>query len=385
MGAIRPHKTPVDTESDWDGPAEVAEAPNDADVLRYMHAWVDDEGDPDAKTSYKFPHHEAGTDTPANINAVNNALARLSQADIPDADRAGVEAHLRAHRRDAGLEDKVENIKPNTRQPIRCFEGNAKPYEPFWRIVNAENSETGEPEIELYGYISEYSWFDDDITPKMFKDDLYRTGGGGPVTIRLNSYGGDVIAASLMHTIIRDYPGRVTVQIDGIAASAATVVAVAGDVVRIQETGYFMVHDPSVVFLMAQLNIEDLNRLANALKAIKEGILNAYVSKTGLSRERLSKLMTEETWMDAQKALDLGFVDEIIRYEKPMPIQLPQGAAVVNALNHYSNLPDEIVRALQTMDIPLADKSSSRLTADMQHEAQVLYERVENILKKGVR
>ncbi|GAP11751.1 protease subunit of ATP-dependent Clp proteases [Bellilinea caldifistulae] len=383
MGAIRPHKTPVDTESDWDGPAEVAEAPNDADVLRYMHAWVDDEGDPDAKTSYKFPHHEAGTDTPANINAVNNALARLSQADIPDADRAGVEAHLRAHRRDAGLEDKVENIKPNTRQPIRCFEGNAKPYEPFWRIVNAENSETGEPEIELYGYISEYSWFDDDITPKMFKDDLYRTGGGGPVTIRLNSYGGDVIAASLMHTIIRDYPGRVTVQIDGIAASAATVVAVAGDVVRIQETGYFMVHDPSVVFLMAQLNIEDLTRMANALKAIKEGILNAYVSKTGLSRERLSRLMTEETWMDAQKALDLGFVDEIIHYEKPIPIQLPQGAAVVNALRNYSNLPTPIAQALENTNI--LPSESSALTEDMKHEAQVLYERVQNILKKGVR
>jgi len=384
MGAIRPHKTPVDTESDWDGPAEVAEAPNDADVLRYMHAWVDDEGDPDAKTSYKFPHHEAGTDTPANINAVNNALARLSQADIPDADRAGVEAHLRAHRRDAGLEDKVENIKPNTRQPIRCFEGNAKPYEPFWRIVNAENSETGEPEIELYGYISEYSWFDDDITPKMFKDDLYRTGGGGPVTIRLNSYGGDVIAASLMHTIIRDYPGRVTVQIDGIAASAATVVAVAGDVVRIQDTGYFMVHDPSVVFLMAQLiNIEDLTRMANALKAIKEGILNAYVSKTGLSRERLSRLMTEETWMDAQKALDLGFVDEIIHYEKPIPIQLPQGAAVVNALRNYSNLPTPIAQALENTNI--LPSESSALTEDMKHEAQVLYERVQNILKKGVR
>jgi len=272
------------------------------------------------------------------------------------------------------------------RQPFRCFEGNAKPYEPFWRVVDAKNTESGESEIELYGYISEYSWFEDEITPKKFKDDLYAAGNGGPITIRLNSYGGDVIAASLMNTIIRDYPGRVTVQIDGIAASAATIVAVAGDVVRIQETGYIMVHDPSVVFLMAQLNIEDLTRLANALQAIKAGIINAYESKTGLSRERLSKLMTDETWMDAQRALDLGFVDEVIRYEKPIPIQLPQNVAVVNGLG-FSKLPPVIAQALsKNVESPTkADSSEPLLTDDQKKDAQVLYERVENILKKGVR
>lgn len=103
--AIRPHSTPTDTESSWDGPAAVEAAPNDAAILRYMHAWADTEGDPDAKGTYKFPHHQPRAGAPAVIAAVNNALARLSQADIPDADRAGVEAHLRRHRRDAGLED----------------------------------------------------------------------------------------------------------------------------------------------------------------------------------------------------------------------------------------------------------------------------------------
>jgi len=277
------------------------------------------------------------------------------------------------------------DTKIETTRPFRCFEGNAKPYEPFWRVIDSGSTESGEPEIELYGYISEYSWFEDEITPKKFKDDLYAAGSGGPVTIRLNSYGGDVIAASLMNTIIRDYPGRVTVQIDGIAASAATIVAVAGDVVRIQETGYIMVHDPSVVFLMAQLDIEDLTRLANALQAIKAGIINAYESKTGLSRERLSKLMTEETWMDAQRALDLGFVDEVIRHERPIPIQLPQNSAVVNALR-FSKLPPIVAQALnETRNIPSAEASEPLLTDDMEREAQVLYERVNQILKKGVR
>lgn len=221
-------------------------------------------------------------------------------------------------------------------EPIRCFEGNAKPHEPFWRFLDVADG--AEPEMELNGYISEYSWMDDEITPKMFKDDLYSHGRGGPITIRMTSYGGDVIAAAQMHTIIKDYPGRVTVRIDGIAASAATVVAVAGDQVKIDETAYFMIHDPLAVFFLAMLNIEDLKRMVSSMEAVKEGIMNAYQTKTGLSRGRLAKLMTDETWMDAQKALDLGFVDEVIRGE-PQKISIPENAAMVNALHHFVNVP----------------------------------------------
>ena len=216
-------------------------------------------------------------------------------------------------------------------KPIRCFEGNTRPHEPFWAIRNAADG--AEPEMELNGFISEYSWLDDDITPKLFKDDLYKMGAGGPITIRMTSYGGDVIAASLIHTIIRDYPGRVTVQIDGVAASAATVVAVAGDVVRMQETAYFMIHDPLAVFFLAALNIEEMGRLLDSLKAIKEGIVNAYETKTGLSRPRIGNLMAEETWMDAQRALDLGFVDEVIRGTAKQQIVLPDNVAVANFVN----------------------------------------------------
>lgn len=232
------------------------------------------------------------------------------------------------------------------REPMRCFEGEAKPHEPFWRFRDAVEQEGDEPEMELYGYISEYSWFDDDVTPKMFRDDLNRYGAGGPITIRMNSYGGDVIAASLISTMIRDYPGHVTVQIDGIAASAATVVAVAGDTVRIQDTAYFMIHDPMVVFMMAALNITDLEQLSQSLKAVKEGILNAYENKSGLSRSRLDRLMADETWMDARRAYDLGFVDEIITKNGVESVQLPEGAAVVNALKKFVNVPEALTRRL---------------------------------------
>ncbi len=265
-------------------------------------------------------------------------------------------------------------------EPIRCFEGNAKPYEPFWNVKNAVDD--GEPMIELDGYISEYSWFDDDITPAMFKDALNEAGKGGPITIRINSYGGDVIAAARMHTIIRDYPGKVTVKIDGVAASAATVVAVAGDVVRMQETGYFMVHDPAFVFFLAQINLEDMTRMTEALKSFKEGIVNAYETKTKLPRPELSTLMTEETWMDAQKALDLGFVDEMIRGKESV-FSLPANAAAVNALQNFSNVPPALMQALESgQPQEAAGSSEPLLTEEEQREAQTLRERVNSILRK---
>lgn len=247
--------------------------------------------------------------------------------------------------------------------PIRCFEGQAEPHEPFWTWRNAAE-EDDEPELELYGYISEYSWFEDDITPQMFKQDLEEHGQGGPITLRINSYGGDVIAASVISTLLREYPGRVRVQIDGIAASAATVVAVAGDQVDIQDTAYFMIHDPLAVFFFAALNISELERLAASLQAVKEGIINTYETRTGLGRDRLSELMTEETWMDAQRAQDLGFVDQILRQEHPLPVDLGEQAAVVNAL--FVNVPEQLLAPPPAPPEPVRNAAAERLRAETQ-------------------
>jgi ATP-dependent Clp protease protease subunit len=274
-------------------------------------------------------------------------------------------------------------MKNDTNQPIRCFEGHAKPYEPFWRFRNVEEGQ--DPEMELYGYISEFSWDQDEITPKMFRDDLMRVGKGGPIKIRLNSYGGDVIAASLMSTIMRDYPGQITVQIDGIAASAATVVAVAGKKVLIQDTAYFMIHDPLLVFFMAALNIEDMTRLADSLQAVKEGIMNAYETKTGLRRTRLSKLMTDETWMDAQKALDLGFVDEILANPNTQPADvIPiQNVSLFNCLRNYSKIPAALWQPTIVQNQPSVEVSKRPVLSDEEkREAESLRVKVNSILRK---
>lgn len=222
--------------------------------------------------------------------------------------------------------------------PIRLFEGKTQPHEPFWQLRNA--AETGaDPEIELNGYISEYSWFGDEVTPAKFKDDLNKIGAGGPVTVRINSYGGDVIAASVMRSILIDYPGKITVRIDGIAASAATIVALGGDTIKMQDSAYMMIHDPAVAIL-GYYAVEDLAQMIDSLKAVKEGIVNVYEGKTGLSRERLAKLMKDETWMDATQAIRLGFADEIIGGRTTsLANSLFSNVAFVNALSNFVNVP----------------------------------------------
>lgn len=226
-------------------------------------------------------------------------------------------------------------------EPIRCFDGTTKPHEAFWKFrdaVEGDGGEPGEPELEFYGYISEYSWYEDDITPATFKKDLHARGAGGPITIRLNSGGGDVIAASVIRAILKDYPGKITVKIDGMAASAAVIVAMAGDRVLIQDSAYMMIHDPAVVVWLASLNITTLEGLLSELKTIRNGIVETYADRTGMSVDRLTRMMAAETWMTANEAVTMGFADEVIGGNKAAPA--PAAAiAVTNALRNYANVP----------------------------------------------
>jgi len=245
-------------------------------------------------------------------------------------------------------------------QPIRCFDGNSKPYEPFWKIRNA--AETGSaPELEFYGFISEYSWLEDEITPKKFKDDLYKAGNGGPIIIRLNSPGGDVIAASVIRSIITDYPGDVTVRIDGMAASAAVIVAMAGKTIKIMDTAYMMIHDPAVIVFLAALDVETLKQLHDQLTSIKAGIVDTYASKTGLSVDKLSRMMKDETWMSAQEAVEYGFANEVIQGGQT---QNAARTAFVNALQNYVNVPRELLESsLQSDAVNERAEQARRLAA----------------------
>ena len=157
----------------------------------------------------------------------------------------------------------------------------------FWNWVrNDDESRT----LYLDGVIAEESWFSDDITPAMFKEELFA--GNGPITIHLNSPGGDCIAASQIYTMLMDYPGDVTIQIDGMAASAASVIAMAGTHVTMSPTSLMMIHNP---FTMAMGDTEEMRKAIQLLDEVKESIITAYHIKTGLSRDKISQLMDSET------------------------------------------------------------------------------------------
>lgn len=165
--------------------------------------------------------------------------------------------------------------------------------------------------LEIYGTIAEESWFEDDVTPQMFRKELFAS--SGSVVIWLNSPGGDCIAASQIYSMLMDYPGDVTIKIDGIAASAASVIAMAGTKVLMAPTALMMIHNPMTI---AFGDHGDMQRAMEMLDEVKESIINAYEIRTGLGRAKLSHLMDAETWMNANKAIELGFADDVLVDEK---------------------------------------------------------------------
>lgn len=183
--------------------------------------------------------------------------------------------------------------------------------EKFWNWIH---DDSGGRVLRLEGPIDSESFWGDEITPQSFRDELYAE--EGDITLWLNSPGGNVFAAAEIYTMIRDYPHRVTVKIASIAASAASVIAMAGNTVQMSPTALLFVHDPSTI---AMGNAKDMEKAIATLNEVKESIINAYAAKTGLSRNRISKLMSDETWINAKKAVELGFADEILFDEKSKP------------------------------------------------------------------
>jgi len=174
----------------------------------------------------------------------------------------------------------------------------------FWNWVRNSDEERT---LYLNGPIAEESWWGDEVTPKLFKGELLS--GAGDITVWINSPGGDVFAAAQIYNMLMDYAGQVTVKIDGLAASAASVIAMAGGEVYMSPVSMLMIHNPSTIAIG---DSEEMLRAKALLDEVKESIINAYELKSGLSRVKLSHLMDAETWMNAKKAVELGFADKIM-------------------------------------------------------------------------
>ena len=179
----------------------------------------------------------------------------------------------------------------------------------FWNWVRNEE-DSDERILMLNGHISTETWLGDDVTPEIFRDEL--NSGTGNVTVWINSPGGDCFAAAQIYNMLMEYRGNVDVRIDGIAASAASVIAMAGNTVSISPVGMMMIHNPATISIGDE---QEMKRAIDRLSEIKESIINAYELKTGLPRKQLSNLMNAESWFNA-KAKELGFVDSILYGDK---------------------------------------------------------------------
>lgn len=177
----------------------------------------------------------------------------------------------------------------------------------FWNWVKNEGNRT----LYLDGAIAEESWYGDEVTPKEFKAELMSD--DGDITVWINSPGGDVFAASQIYNMLMDYSGNVIVKIDGLAASAASVIAMAGSEVEISPVAMFMIHNPMTI---VSGDTKEMNKGIDMLNEVKESIINAYEIKTGLKRNKIASLMDAESWFNAKKAVELGFADKIMFEDK---------------------------------------------------------------------
>ncbi|SFS05952.1 head maturation protease, ClpP-related [Anaeromicropila populeti] len=173
----------------------------------------------------------------------------------------------------------------------------------FWNWVRDE----GERTLFLNGEISDETWFGDEVTPKLFQKEL--KAGEGNVTVWINSPGGDVFAAAQIYNMLMEYPGNVIVKIDSLAASAASVIAMAGTEVQMSPVAMMMIHNPMTIAIGDSM---EMKKAIAMLEEVKESILNAYERKTEMNRTKLSNLMDAETWFNARKAVELGFADQIL-------------------------------------------------------------------------
>ena len=200
----------------------------------------------------------------------------------------------------------------------------------FWNWLRNE----GEKRVLLLdGEISDETWWGDEVTPQMFRSEL--NAAEGDIDLWINSPGGDCYAAAQIYNMLMEYKGNVAVKIDGIAASAASVVAMAGSTVEISPLGMLMIHNPMTISIG---DTHEMERTITFLSEIKESIINAYELKTGLSRAKISRLMDAETWMNAKKAVELGFADSVLYADAQRPLTdtvdglIFSRAAVTNSL-----------------------------------------------------
>lgn len=310
MPAIPVHHTATE-DSEWDGPAAMAAMPNTASVLHYCCAWEDEKGS-DVKEDYKFPHarKQGG---PANIPACRNGLARLSNSSIPDGDKAGVKAHLQAHiddhnkahggeNGDKGADDSVTTFLARRREALKA--SGTPTAGRRWYTIQARAATPSEVDVLITG---EIGW---DVDSGMFARALSAPEIANATTLHvsLNSVGGDVFDGIGIYNSLVGHGAQIIVTVTGIAASIASVIAMAGDKVIMGRGSQMMIHDAHAIQVG---NAADMIKMAEILNRASDNIASFYAERAGGTAEQWRAVMQEERWYLAQEAVDAGLADEV--------------------------------------------------------------------------
>lgn len=381
--AIAVHHTAT-TDEPWDGPAAVAAMPSDDAVLRYCHAWQtaeaadedhksgDDDAD-DQKGSYKFPHHKT-KGGPANLAACRNGLARLDGAKIPDADRAGVKAHLQAHLDDAEkkggdgggkstdhvgfpLVDQVAwaraghlgNLCSEDRVRERAVRAHAaSDNTEFFRITNHDGDAAT---LDLYGDIGFWTG----VTASDFNQQLKNITAQA-LTIHINSPGGDVFDGVAILNMLRAHPATKHVVVDGLAASAASFIAMAGNTITVMPGAMMMIHDASGGCMG---NAAEMQQMSDLLDKVSDNIASIYAAKSGKG-DTVSwrETMRAEQWYTADEAVEAGLADRVGDTDSPSDFKPPTDRWTLNFYNYAG-------RTAAPAPRPLTASPPSKSTAEL--------------------
>ncbi|MCM3761041.1 Clp protease ClpP [Alkalihalobacillus oceani] len=201
----------------------------------------------------------------------------------------------------------------------------------FWSFKNLDEK-TGE--LTLYGDIANETWWGDEVTPKTFKADLDGLGDMDTLNIYINSPGGDVFAGQAIHSMLKRHPAHKNVYIDGLAASIASVIAMAGDTIFMPKNAMMMIHHP---WTFGIGNAAEFRKLADDLDKIGESLIAAYERRSALIKDEIVELMNEETWLTADECKEYGFCD-VVEEEKQLAASMDK-----TLLTRYKNTPKEFL------------------------------------------
>jgi len=221
------------------------------------------------------------------------------------------------------------------------------------KFYNFVKNEAGGSELYLEGVIASESWYEDEVSPKQFRDELESH--VGAITVRINSPGGDVFAGMQIYNMLKDRSGDVNVIVDGVAASAASFIAMAGDKITMNTGSMMMIHKASTIVWG---NEDEMQETIDMLRKVDDSLVSVYVARTGKSAEEIKDLLAKETWMTAEEAVEMGFADEAT------PGKTKLSDAVKNALGYGDEVRNATMQPVLNLQARLNEQKNEEVEDD---------------------